>query len=66
MAAVEKLKKKVQHQPSTTGNNTVTEKLNEIVSSMQSLVKLVEAMEKKMERNSTTGQTFPSGYRGRG
>lgn len=47
-------------------NSSITEKLNDIVSSMQNLVKRVEVMEKKIDRNSNSGQTYQSGFRGRG
>ena len=54
------------HQSSTVENSSITEKLNDIVSSMQNLVKRVEVMEKKLNRNSNSGQTYQSGVRGRG
>ena len=62
----EKLKKNAQHHSSTVDNSSLTNKVNEISSSMQGLVKRIDGLEKKIENNTHSGQPFQSGSRRRG
>ena len=62
----EKLKKNAQHHSSTVDNSSLTNKVNEISSSMQGLVIRIDGLEKKIENNTHSGQRFQSGSRRRG